>query len=254
MPGGAAISPALTPAPPGPPPAPAGPKLPGGVDPKALADPEFKLPPKPPIVGNRSPSPPELEQQALNVKNRQEMLNDANVKAGIANMVKPYLDIASDYMNSGGVITGWGAEQRQQLAKLAQTAHIPAAWLGDPDKTAVVIKNLGNSALQGARLAYGSRMSTTEVVLQLERLSANADQPAGAIKTLIKEGQAMAQYDSDTGKLAPLYIQSGGDPLKFEGWQATHHNRGQFVQDNMMTPIQREMKRRGLLPQAAAIS
>jgi hypothetical protein len=143
-------------------------------------------------------------------------------------------------MNSGGVITGWGADKRQELAKMLASAHIPTDWIGDPNKTAVVIKNLGNSALQGARLAYGSRMSTTEVVLQLERLSANADQPAGAIKSLIKEGQAMAQYDSDTGKLAPLYLHSGGDPIQFESWQATHHNRGQFIQSAMapQAPVQ----------------
>lgn len=199
-----------------------------GVTDDAFADKDFRKPTAT-VKSGVSQSPEQLARAQQEVKNEQNLRESVQTQAGISATLKPYLDIAQHYIESGGVITGWGAEERLNLAKLAQAAHVDPSFLGDPTKTAIVIKNLGNAALQGARATYGSRMSTNEVALQLQKLSANTDQPAEAIKTLIHEAQSAAQYDSDTLSLSRAYLRAGNDPEAFQDWQNKYHNRADFM-------------------------
>lgn len=95
---------------------------------------------------------------------------------------------------------------------------LQGARTGDPTATLELNKNLINAATQSAKANYGSRMTQSEVMMQIKQASPNVDMTTGAIRYLLNADNARAQYQikqaADYGK----FLQQGGDPFQFEGW------------------------------------
>lgn len=79
-------------------------------------------------------------------------------------------------------------------------------------------KYLSNAALQYARQLYGSRMTQTEVKLQLEDMNPNAAQTPEALNQLLGEQLRIAQYYKKGAQLAPLYVQAQKNPANYYNW------------------------------------
>lgn len=97
-------------------------------------------------------------------------------------------------------------------------ALLAKAGTGDPTATLELNKNLLNAATQAARANYGSRMTQSEVMMQIKQGSPNTDMTKGAIKYLLQADNARAEYQIRQAQDFGRYLQQGGDPYQFEGW------------------------------------
>lgn len=93
-------------------------------------------------------------------------------------------------------------------------------FAGTVEANQALAKDLINAATQTAKANYGSRITQSEVMLQLKRGSPSGDMVKGAIKYLINSDMAKAQYQMDQAEHLGQYIQMGGDPQRFEAWHA----------------------------------
>lgn len=98
--------------------------------------------------------------------------------------------------------------------------QLKKASAGDPTATLELNKNLLNAATKTAKANYGSRMTQSEVMMQIKQGSPNADMTKGAIKYLLDADNKRADYEVKQASDAGKYIQQGGDPYQFEGWYA----------------------------------
>ena len=92
------------------------------------------------------------------------------------------------------------------------------ASAGDVSATQELNKNLLNAATKTAKAQYGSRMTQSEVMLQIKQGSPNVDMTRGAIAYLLKADNARANYEIKQGSDVGQYLAKGGDPYQFEGW------------------------------------
>lgn len=93
-------------------------------------------------------------------------------------------------------------------------------FAGTVEANQALAKDLINAATQTAKANYGSRITQSEVMLQLKRGSPSGDMVKGAIKYLINSDIAKAQYQMDQAEHLGKYISMGGDPQRFEAWHA----------------------------------
>lgn len=98
--------------------------------------------------------------------------------------------------------------------------QLAKASAGDAAATQELNKNLLNAATKTAKANYGSRMTQSEVMMQIKQGSPNVDMTRAAIAYLLKADNARADYEIKQASDAGRYIQQGGDPYQFEGWYA----------------------------------
>ena len=89
-----------------------------------------------------------------------------------------------------------------------------------PSATIALNKDLLNAAAEKAKQRYGSRMTQSEVMLQIKQGAPNVDMTKAAIKYLLESDNAMAQYQIQQSRDFGRYINQGGDPQQFESWYA----------------------------------
>lgn len=89
-----------------------------------------------------------------------------------------------------------------------------------PSATIALNKDLINAAVQRAKQMYGSRMTQSEAMLQIQRAAPNADMTKSVIKFLLTSDNALAGYQVQQANDFGRYLQMGGDPMRFEAWHA----------------------------------
>jgi len=160
-----------------------------------------------------------------------------------------------------GPSSEWLTENRARLLEWGvPESLVPGSGAVTP--TLELNKVLKQSALQGARQIFGSRMTQNEVQLQHEQLSPSPSMTRDAIKSLMRQDDIKQMYAKQRADDYGKYIQAKGDPLRFESWYSKTHPLTEFAQQqegataeapkpaaaHQFTPdeIQAEMKRRGL--------
>jgi hypothetical protein len=201
----------------------------------ALTDQEFKLKITNPPAG-QALSPDQVDQRKATVQARTDLLKDSADATATAATALQYTQAAQAIMASKGApITG-------PLGTIvAQASRV----FGGIDATnyAEVAKYLGNAALQGAKQAYGSRMSTSEVQLQLNELSPSVHMTSDAINNLLAQNAKSAQYTLGSAQLTRKYLAAGGDPQQFAEWREKYWSRSQTV--NQQAPANASPPGRG---------
>jgi len=154
-----------------------------------------------------------------------------------------------------GVVKNW----------LVSNFGVPEAdFKNTPSATYALQKDLLNAATQKAKAQFGARMTQQEVLLMLSKGAPNVDMPKAAIKYLIGSDNAVSQYQIKQANDFGRYMQSGGDPQRFESWYSQSfpltgtlggvHMGGNEVKDIVASgqkpsaqEIADEMRRRGLI-------
>ncbi len=127
-----------------------------------------------------------------------------------------------------GPLSDWLTTNRARLLE----AGIPASLIpeaGTVTPTLELNKYLKNTALQGARQIYGSRMTQTEVKLQTDEMSPSAHMTRDAIASLIAQDQIRNSYAKQRAQDYQRYFGQGGDPLQFESWYARNRPLTRFA-------------------------
>ena len=187
-----------------------------------LADPSFRIqPPAPPR--NQSELAANTEQAKAVAAARSTLLQKASTDTDTAARSDTYLKAARQIIvGKGAPLTGrWPATITNEISRL----------YGGVNATNYqeVAKYLGNSALQNARQTYGSRMSTTEVNLQMNELSPSTHMTPDAIKSLISQMRSQAQYGLESANRVRSYVAAGNDPQQFEVWNQKYFPRQTMV-------------------------
>lgn len=148
-----------------------------------------------------------------------------------------------------GPLSEWMTENRAKLLELGVSPTlIPGS--GKITPTMELNKNLKQSALQGARAIFGSRMTQMEVRLQHEELSPSTAMTHDAIASLMQQDTIKQQYAKQRSQDYGKYVQNGGDPLRFESWYAKTFPLTMFAAKAVTPPaaIERVQKNPALLP------
>lgn len=133
-----------------------------------------------------------------------------------------------------GPSSEWLTENRARLLEWGvPESLIPGS--GSVTPTMELNKNLKQSALQGARAIFGSRMTQMEVRLQHEELSPSTSMTGDAIRSLMQQDDIKQQYAKQRALDYGKYIQQGGDPLRFESWYSKTFPLTQFAQQKVQT-------------------
>lgn len=128
-----------------------------------------------------------------------------------------------------GPLSAWMTENRGKLKELGvPDSLIPGSGTIVP--TLELNKYLKNSALQGARQIYGSRMTQTEVKLQTDEMSPSAHMTGLAIKSLINQDNIRNSYAKQRAQMYDDYVHAGKDPLSFESWYSRNYPLAKFAQ------------------------
>jgi hypothetical protein len=128
-----------------------------------------------------------------------------------------------------GPSSEWLTEHRANLLEWGvPESLIPGS--GKVTNTMELNKNLKQSALQGARSIFGSRMTQMEVRLQHEELSPSTSMTKDAISSLMQQDNIKQQYAKQRSEDYGKYVQQGGDPLRFESWYAKTYPLTKFAQ------------------------
>ena len=148
-----------------------------------------------------------------------------------------------------GPLSDWLTTNRQRLLELGMPEGlIPSSGTVTP--TLELNKNLLNTALQGARSIYGSRMTQNEVKLQTEEMSPGVSMTRDAIGSLIQQDNIRNGYAKQRASDYQTYVAKGGDPMQFEQWYASKRPLQRFAAQSQ-TPaaaIQRLQQQPQLLP------
>jgi len=153
-----------------------------------------------------------------------ELTTKASDAAGIANERLVYNTQALDLVNSA--TTGKGALSVANVKNfLHSRLNVPLEMMdkvvaGDANATTALNKDLINAATQKAKQAYGSRITQSEVMLQIKQASPNVDQLTGTIRYLLQTDSAMSTYQIQKAQNLGTYLKQGGDPYQFEGWHS----------------------------------
>lgn len=147
-----------------------------------------------------------------------------------------------------GPLSEWLTEHRAKLAELGLPNILGGSGTITP--TMELNKNLKQSALQGARAIFGSRMTQMEVRLQHEELSPSTSMTRDAIMSLMQQDNIKQQYAKQRSTDYGKYVQQGGDPLRFESWYSKTFPLTKFA-SKATTPseaVDRVTKNPSLLP------
>lgn len=130
-----------------------------------------------------------------------------------------------------GPSSEWLTENRARLLEWG----VPESLVpGDKTVTPTLELNkvLKQSALQGARAIFGSRMTQMEVRLQHEELSPSTSMTKDAIASLIQQDNIKSQYAKQRADDYGKYIQQGGDPHRFESWYSKNFPLTDFAKQH----------------------
>lgn len=171
-------------------------------------------------------------------------------EADLADQKMQYNAQALKYLQNAevGPSSGWLTEHRANLKEWGvPESLIPGA--GKTTDTMELNKNLKQSALQGARAIFGSRMTQMEVKLQHDELSPSTSMTKDAIASLIQQDNIKAGYAKQRANDYGKYVQSGGDPMQFERYYATKRPLSRFAAQYTTPPaaIDRVTKNPALL-------
>lgn len=111
------------------------------------------------------------------------------------------------------------------------------ASAGDAAATQELNKNLLNAATKTAKANYGSRMTQSEVMMQIQQGSPNVDMTRAAIGYLLNADNARANYEVKQGQDVGRYLQQGGDPYQFEGWYAKNFPMTSAIKAGVSNPV-----------------
>lgn len=129
-----------------------------------------------------------------------------------------------------GPSSEWMTENRAKLLEWGvPESVIPGS--GKVTDTMELNKYLKQSALQGARQIFGSRMTQMEVKLQHEELSPSTSMTKDAIASLMRTDDIKQQYAKQRAEDYGQYIANHGDPLRFESWYAKNFPLTKFAEN-----------------------
>ncbi len=192
-------------------------------------DPTYQLPAQGPVRPGVSVAPEVQEQRTAVAKAATELLQEQGMNAKAAGQALRYYTLAQDVINSGNVTTGWGQEKLNSTAAALQKFGVPTSWLGDPSKSAELVKALTNAGLQSLKSTYGGKVTQSEVFLNLEHANPSADMPMPALRQLINDQVDGLKYDLATAQRARPYLATGNDPRSFDTWNQTKYPREQVA-------------------------
>jgi hypothetical protein len=197
---------------------------------KAYADPDYKLNTQPVRVGVSATPGAIAEQQAV-TKAKTDLLEEQSDNAKAAGQALRYYTLAQKIINSGNAITGWKANDIANVRNALSQFGINPNLFGDPSKTAELVKALTNAGLQNLKTTYGSRVTQSEVFLNLQHANPNADMPLPALRQLINDQVDNLHYDVQSAFRANRYVATGNDPRKFETWNQQYFPREKVAVD-----------------------
>ena len=151
-------------------------------------------------------------------------------EADLADQKMQYNAQALKYLKNAevGPSSGWMTEHRANLQEWGvPDSLIPG--VGKTTDTMELNKNLKQSALQGARAIFGSRMTQMEVKLQHDELSPSTSMTKDAIASLIQQDNIKAGYAKQRANNYGSYVQAGGDPMQFERYYASKRPLSRFA-------------------------
>jgi hypothetical protein len=151
-------------------------------------------------------------------------------EADLADQKMQYNAQAMKYLAGAetGPSSNWLTEHRANLKEWGvPDSLIPGS--GTVTDTMELNKNLKQSALQGARSIFGSRMTQMEVKLQHDELSPSTSMTKDAIASLIQQDNIKAGYAKQRANDYGQYVQSGGDPMQFERYYASKRPLTRFA-------------------------
>jgi hypothetical protein len=143
-------------------------------------------------------------------------------EADLADQKMQYNAQAMKYLAGAetGPSSNWLTEHRANLKEWGvPDALIPGS--GTVTDTQELNKNLKQSALQGARSIFGSRMTQMEVKLQHDELSPSTSMTKDAIGSLIQQDNIKANYAKQRANDYDKYVTAGGNPLQFEHYYSS---------------------------------
>jgi hypothetical protein len=171
------------------------------------------------------------ERSQYDAKASYELAQKYGQNADLANQRKALNQQALDIVDQAD--TGLGA------TKIADVKNILVSRFPDffkesdfantPSATIELNKDLINSAVQRAKQMYGSRMTQSEAMLQIQRAAPSTEMTKSALKFLLQSDNTMADYQMAQADAFGQYISRGGDPNRFEGWYAQHFPAGKAL-------------------------
>lgn len=191
---------------------------------KALNDKSFNLPSFS-GTANRAPNAIEKGRQDAIAKAYGELQDETEETAQNASTQLTYLQAAQkilsdpNFSNLGSL--GLSGTAMAQISRL---------WNGgSATGRQEAAKYLSNAALQYARQLYGSRMTQTEVKMQLEDMNPNAAQTPQALQDLLGEQLRIAQYYNKGAQLVPKYLGASKDPTNYYKWYTKYYPMSDIV-------------------------
>lgn len=129
----------------------------------------------------------------------------------------------------------WLTENRSKLLEWG----VPESLVPGSEKVTPTLelnKVLKQSALQGARQIFGSRMTQNEVQLQHQELSPSPSMTRDAILSLMHQDDIKQMYAKQRSDDYGRYIESKGDPMRFESWYSKTHPLTAFAKQHAADP------------------
>jgi hypothetical protein len=152
-------------------------------------------------------------------KKHAELVDKFGSEADLADQKLQYNNEARKALGAAevGPASEWLTENRAKLKEWGvPESLLPGGSSVTP--TMELNKNLKQSALQGARAIFGSRMTQMEVRLQHEELSPSTAMTRDAIASLMQQDDIKQHYAQQRAQDYDKYRAQGGDPLRFESW------------------------------------
>jgi len=162
-----------------------------------------------------------------------ELSSQYGQEANLADQKMQYNTDARSVLGNAevGPSSEWLTENRSRLKEWGvPESLIPGSGTVTP--TLELNKVLKQSALQGARQVFGSRMTQMEVKLQHEELSPSPSMTKDAILSLMKQDDIKQMYAKQRADDYGKYISNHGDPLKFESWYSKNFPLTDFAKQH----------------------
>jgi hypothetical protein len=199
----------------------------------ALADPQYKLANAPDLKGAGPGSTPStvlagtLKDVAAE---RTKLYSDSQSATSDGAVLNSYIDAAKAVLaNPGRPPVGMGAGV---AASVGNAMHALGITSGEyATRYQEVAKYLGNVAWTGlkASLPAGSRLNQMEFIAGMNQLNPATGQTPAAVNDLLDKVRSMSQYRIDSAGRAQRFLDSGGDPRKFQQYNNQYFNMSKAV-------------------------
>lgn len=170
-------------------------------------------------------------------KKHAELSDQYGTQADLADQKLQYNNEARKALNSAevGPSSEWLTENRARLKEWGvPDSLVPGSGTITP--TMELNKNLKQSALQGARAIFGSRMTQMEVRLQHEELSPSTSMTKDAISSLMQQDDIKQMYAKQRAEDYAKYFEHGGNPQRFESWYSKTYPLTRFAAQQTTPP------------------